>query len=147
MKNTNSTIQDKESTMKTIIRKTPKSMYQPVGKYSHATIIPACMDTYVFSGQIGIRDDGAFPADFNDEVQQLFKNIKALLDTEGLSGTDITKVNIWSVKEIDWDYFDSEWDKVFDGNYPSMTIAYVSALGLPEISIEIDIWAAKQPQG
>ena len=122
-------------------------MYQPVGKYSHATIIPACMDTYVFSGQIGIRDDGAFPADFNDEVQQLFKNIKALLDTEGLSGTDITKVNIWSVKEIDWDYFDSEWDKVFDGNYPSMTIAYVSALGLPEISIEIDIWAAKQPQG
>ena len=64
--------------MKAIIRKTPKTMYHPVGKYSHTTIIPAGMDTYVFSGQIGIRDDGALPAAFNDEVQQLFKNIKAL---------------------------------------------------------------------
>ena len=105
------------------------------------------MDTYVFSGQIGIRGDGSFPTDFNDEVQQLFTNIKVLLDMEGLSGADITKVNIWSVKEIDWDYFDNEWDKLFGSTYPSMTIAYVSALGLPEISIEIDIWAAKQPQG
>lgn len=105
------------------------------------------MDTYVFSGQIGIGDDGTFPPDFSDEVQQLFKNIRALLDTEGLTGADITKVNIWSVKEINWDYFDSKWDKLFGSTYPSMTIAYVSALGLPEISIEIDIWAAKQPQG
>ena len=133
--------------MKAIIRKTPKSMYQPVGNYSHTTIIPASMDTYVFSGQIGIGDDGTFPPDFNNEVQQLFKNIRALLDTEGLTGADITKVNIWSVKEINWDYFDSKWDKLFGSTYPSMTIAYVSALGLPEISIEIDIWAAKQPQG
>ena len=133
--------------MKAIIRKTPKSMYQPVGNYSHTTIIPAGMDTYVFSGQIGIGDDGTFPPDFNNEVQQLFKNIRALLDTEGLTGADITKVNIWSVKEINWDYFDSKWDKLFGSTYPSMTIAYVSALGLPEISIEIDIWAAKQPQG
>ncbi|MDD3683769.1 RidA family protein [Desulfovibrio desulfuricans] len=132
--------------MKTIIRKTPNTMYQPVGNYSHTTIIPAGMDTYVFSGQIGIRDDGSFPAAFNDEVLQLFKNIKVLLGTEGLSGADITKVNIWSVKEIDWDYFDNEWDKLFDRAYPSMTIAHVTALGLPEISIEIDIWAAKQPQ-
>ena len=133
--------------MKAIIRKTPKSMYQPVGNYSHTTIIPAGMDTYVFSGQIGIGDDGTFPPDFNNEVQQLFKNIRALLDTEGLTGADITKINIWSVKEINWDYFDSKWDKLFGSTYPSMTIAYVSALGLPEISIEIDIWAAKQPQG
>ena len=99
--------------MKAIIRKTPKSMYQPVGNYSHTTIIPAGMDTYVFSGQIGIGDDGTFPPDFSDEVQQLFKNIRALLDTEGLTGADITKVNIWSVKEINWDYFDSKWDKLF----------------------------------
>ena len=132
--------------MKTIIRKTPKTIYLPVGNYSHTTIIPAGMDTYVFSGQIGIGEGGSFPSDFNDEVQQLFRNIKALLDTEGLSGADITKVNIWSVKEIDWVYFDNEWDKLFGSKYPSMTIAYVTALGLPEISIEIDIWAAKHPQ-
>ncbi|MRQ97772.1 RidA family protein, partial [Bacillus anthracis] len=27
--------------------------------------------------------------------------------------------------------------------YPAMTIGYISELGLPEIKIEIEIWAAK----
>ncbi len=32
---------------------------------------------------------------------------------------------------------------MFGHTYPSMTIAYVSALGLPDIKIEIELWAAK----
>lgn len=32
---------------------------------------------------------------------------------------------------------------MFGDSYPSMTIAYVSALGLPDIKIEMDLWAAK----
>lgn len=129
--------------MKKIIRKTPKGVSQPVGNYSHITKIPSGLDTYVFSGQIGICDDGTFPSTFNEEVKQLFTNIKMLLQTENIDAKNITKVNIWSVSEIDWDYFDEVWNEYFSFDYPSMTIAYISALGLPEINIEIDIWAAK----
>ena len=129
--------------MTKIIRKTPKTVSQPVGKYSHITKIPAGMDTYVLSGQIGINRKGEMPADFNDEIKQLFLNIRALLATENLVASNITKVNIWSVNEIDWEVFDSEWNDYFQHDYPSMTIAYVKALGLPEIRIEIDIWASK----
>lgn len=126
-----------------IIRKTPKGVYLPVGDYSHTTIIPAHMNTYVFSGQIGINDEGSIPSTFNEEVNQLFINIDKLLEAEGLTSDNITKVNIWSVEEIDWDYFYTKWSKLFSKEYPSMTIAYVKALGLDEIKIEIDIWAAK----
>lgn len=126
-----------------IIRKTPSNVNQPVGDYAHITKIPAGMDTYVLSGQIGVQEDGSIPTSFEAEITQMFVNIKAVLDTEGLSHENVTKVNIWSVPEIDWDFFYTEWNAFFEGNYPSMTIAYVKALGLPEINIEIDIWAAK----
>lgn len=37
----------------------------------------------------------------------------------------------------------SEWEQLFSKNYPAMTIGYITELGLPEIKIEIEIWAAK----
>jgi len=36
-----------------------------------------------------------------------------------------------------------QWDRLSGSHYPAMTIGYLSALGLPEIKIEIEIWAAK----
>lgn len=126
-----------------IIRRTPKSVNQPVGEYAHITKIPAGMDTYVLSGQIGVQEDGTIPTSFEAEITQMFMNIKDVLRTENLTHENVTKVNIWSVEEIDWDFFYKEWNTFFEGNYPSMTIAYIKALGLPEIKIEIDIWAAK----
>lgn len=54
------------------------------------------------------------------------------------------KVNIWATEEIDWNFLYAEWEALFGQIYPSMTIAYVKALGLPEIKLEIEIWGAKQ---
>lgn len=129
--------------MTKIIRKNLSNYYNPVGNYTHITKIPAQLDTYVFSGQIGMDSSGIIPSEFHAEVEQLFANINELLDSEEISADNITKVNIWSVKEIDWDHFDLHWNNYFKENNPAMTIAYVKALGLPEINIEIDIWAAK----
>lgn len=131
--------------MKTIIeRRTPETLTKPVGNYSHITKIPANVDWYTFSGQIGINDDGVLSENFNEQVFQTFDNIKRMLDCEKISVNNVVKVNIWSVDEIDWDYFDEVWEEVFGSLYPSMTIAYVSALGLEEIKIEIEIWAVKE---
>ncbi|WP_420871376.1 hypothetical protein [Lysinibacillus xylanilyticus] len=48
-----------------------------------------------------------------------------------------------ATEEIDWDDFYQQWESMFGNPYPSMTIAYITALGLPDIKLEIDIWAAK----
>ncbi|WP_018108601.1 hypothetical protein [Bacteroides propionicifaciens] len=61
-----------------------------------------------------------------------------------MDADNVTKVNIWAIEEIDWDnVFYPLWDDLFGSNYPSMTIGYISALGMPEIKIEIEIHAAK----
>ncbi|MBP1043614.1 RidA family protein [Vagococcus sp. BWB3-3] len=128
--------------MTNIIRKNPNTMPKPVGEYSHVTVIPPNSTLYTFSGQIGVDFAGNLVDDVHVQVENTFKNIRLALASEGLTAENVIKVNIWSVESIDWDHFYQEWGKLF-AIKPSMTIAYVMALGLPEIKIEIEILAAK----
>ncbi|MDT2814712.1 RidA family protein [Vagococcus carniphilus] len=128
--------------MKNIIKRNPNTMPKPVGEYSHVTVIPKNSELYTFSGQIGNDLEGNIPVSHKEQVENTFKNIERALLSENLRAEHIVKVNIWSVEEIDWDHFDNVWHSFFETN-PSMTIAYISALGLPEIGIEIEILAAK----
>ncbi|AST94832.1 RidA family protein [Shouchella clausii] len=126
-----------------ISRKNPASVPAPVGKYTHITKIPRNAELFVTSGQVGVDQQGQFPSNMNDQVRNTFSNMKAVLESEGLSAENIIKVNIWATEQIDWDFLYAEWDRLFEKEYPAMTIGYLAELGLPEIKIEIEIWAAK----
>ena len=126
------------------IRLNPENFPAPVGKYSHVTIVPRNSDLYTFSGQIGVDIDGDIPKSLNEQVHNTFNNIKHILKSQNLASDDVIKVNIWATEKIDWDFLDTEWESLFGETYPSMTIAYIKALGLPELKIEIEVWAAKQ---
>ncbi|WP_434290748.1 RidA family protein [Clostridium botulinum] len=114
-----------------------------VGNYTHITKIEPNVTFYTFSGQVGADLDGNFPVEFNKQVNNTFLNILNLLKSIDLTPNNVIKVNIWATEEIDWDYFDKVYDDFFGKPYPSMTVAYVNALGLEEIKLEIEIWAAK----
>lgn len=126
-----------------VVRTTPTTLARPVGNYSHITIVPKNATIYTFSGQIGTDIEGIIPREFNAQVDNTFSNISQLLISQGLTEEDVIKVNIWATKEIDWEYFDNVWKEFFTSGNPSMTIGYISALGLPEIDLEIEIWAAR----
>lgn len=126
-----------------ITRKNPEGMYGPVGNYTHITKIPKNSELYVTSGQIGVDQNGNIPDSMNEQIKNTFVNIQTVLHSEELTSEQIIKVNIWATQKIDWDYLDEEWERLFGRDYPAMTVAYISELGLPEIKIEIEIWAAK----
>lgn len=125
-----------------VSRYNPESIAKPVGEYSHVTKISRDVELYVFSGQIGIDPSNHIPTDFNEQVTNTMSNIVALLASQKLTPDHVVKVNIWATEEIDWEHFDAEWNNVFGATPPSMTIAYVAGLGLPELKIELDVWAA-----
>lgn len=114
-----------------------------VVNYTHITKIEPNATFYTFSGQVGADLDGNFPVEFNKQVNNTFLNISNLLKSIDLTPNNVIKINIWTTEEIDWDYFYKVYDDFFGKPYPSMTIAYVNALGLEEIKLEIEIWAAK----
>ena len=126
-----------------ITRKNPTNMLEPVGNYTHITKIPRNAEIFVSSGQIGMNQDGQFPESMNEQISNTFKNVSKVLDSEKLTAANIIKVNIWATEKIDWEHMDLEWEQLFNTEYPAMTIGYISELGLPEIKIEIEIWAAK----
>ncbi|MDA1614931.1 RidA family protein, partial [Bacillus cereus] len=110
--------------------------------YTHVTKIPRNAELYVTSGQVGVDQNGQFPQTMNEQISNTFINIKTVIDSENLRAENIIKVNVWATEKIDWDFFDSEWEQLFSTDYPAMTIGYIAELGLPEIKIEIEIWAA-----
>ncbi|MDQ0177969.1 RidA family protein [Bacillus chungangensis] len=126
-----------------IIRTNPESMPKPLGNYTHITRVPKDAELFVTSGQVGVDMDGNVPSDFNEQVTNTFANIKKVLESEELNQDNIIKVNIWATEEIDWEHLDSKWKELFGSEYPAMTIAYISKLGLPELKIEIELWCAK----
>lgn len=126
-----------------ITRKNPQRMHAPVGNYTHITKIPRNAELYVSSGQIGVDPTGAMPDSMNEQITNTFANIQAVLQSEALASDNIIKVNIWATQKIDWDHLYAKWEQLFDSDYPAMTVGYISELGLPEIKIEIEIWAAK----
>jgi len=125
-----------------VTRYNPEQIAKPVGNYSHVTKIDRNADMYVFSGQIGIDQNNNIPADFNQQVTNTMNNIVAILSSQQLTPDHVIKINIWATEEIDWDHFYEVWDNVFGPTPPSMTVAYITGLGLPEIKIELDVWVA-----
>lgn len=125
------------------VRTNPRDV-KAVGNYSHVSIVPRNAQLYTFSGQIGADESGNLPDSYTKQIENTFINLDKVLNSQSLTADDVIKVNIWATEEIDWEnVFDPMWDKFFGNTYPSMTIAYVKALGLPEIKIEIEILAAK----
>lgn len=118
-------------------------MYGPVGNYTHITKIPRNSELYVTSGQIGVDQNGNIPDSMNEQIKNTFDNIQTVLQSEELTSEHIIKVNIWATQKIDWDYLYEKWSQLFGSDYPAMTVGYISELGLPEIKLEIEIWAAK----
>lgn len=126
-----------------IVRKNPDSLAAPVGNYIHITKIPRNAELFVTSGQIGTDQNGNIPEDMNEQIRNTFANIGHVLQSEQLTANDIIKINIWATQPIDWDFLYKKWSELFGSDYPSMTVGYLVQLGLPEIKIEIEVWAAK----
>lgn len=128
--------------MNKLNRVNPEGVPGPVGNYSHVTRVPKGAGLVVTSGQVGVDSEGKVPDDFNEQVSNTFLNIRKILKSEQLTQKNIIKINVWATEQIDWDYFYKKWDELFTSSYPSMTIAYITALGLPELKIEIEVWCA-----
>ncbi|MGD9914589.1 MAG: RidA family protein [Rhizobiaceae bacterium] len=89
------------------------------------------------SGQASIDRDGAIVGvgDFDAQAQQTFANLKAVLEAAGSSLDNVVKVTIFlkdmaKILELRQRYFSKP--------YPADTIVEISALGLPELEIEIE---------
>lgn len=113
----------------------------PVGPYSH---VAESGGLFFFSGQIGL--DGVtgklVPGGIASETEQCFKNITAVLETAGLSESDVIKATVFLTDMGNFPAMNSIYEKYFSKPYPARSTIGVASLPLGAL-VEIELTARR----
>ena len=112
---------------------TPK----PRGPYSP---IVRAGEWLVTAGQLGLRDGQLVDGGIVEQTRQALENIRALLESEGATMSDVVKTTVLLANIDDWATMNEPYLEAFGDHRPART-AYAAG-GLPAGGlIEIEAWA------
>ena len=108
----------------------------PVGPYSPA--VKAANLIFV-SGQTGADASGKLPDNIEAQTEQVFANLKAILDAAGKQFDDAVRVGVYLTNMADFQRMNAVYAKHFSQPYPARTTIGVAALP-GGAAVEIDMW-------
>ena len=121
----------------------PSVIHAPLGAYTHAVEIQGNTRMLTVSGQVGMRPDGSLAVGIEAQLRQTWANIVAILDSAGMTLTDIVKVTTIVVRPEDLKVRPKVRNEVLGAHRAAATGFCVSALATPEILCEIEVVAAR----
>jgi 2-iminobutanoate/2-iminopropanoate deaminase len=97
-------------------------------------------DLLFVSGQAAISPEGEVvgTGDFDAQAEQVFRNLKRVLEAGGSSLENVVKVTIFLTDMSNFGKIVELRGKWFTPPYPADTIVEVTSLALPELQIEIE---------
>ena len=97
-------------------------------------------DLLLISGQAAIDENGALVGvgDFDAQAEQVFRNLRRVLDAGDSSLDRVVKVTIFLTDMANFPKIVELRRRWFSPPYPADTIVEVAALALPELEIEIE---------
>ncbi len=108
-----------------------------IGPYSQAILMGNMLYA---SGQLGLDPaTGNFvPGGVTEQTEQVFKNIRAILEEAGLTIANVVKTTCFLADMSDFAAMNAVYEKQFTGDFPARSAVAVKALpknGLVEIEI------------
>jgi 2-iminobutanoate/2-iminopropanoate deaminase len=128
----------------TIRYSNPVGVHAPLGLYSHTVSVPEGSELIFLSGQLGVRPDGSAPTTIEEQADQVFANIVALLKAHGLEATSIIKLTTFMVAGHDGDAVRAARLRHLGFHRPASTAVFVSQLVDPAWFVEVEAVAAKR---
>ena len=97
-------------------------------------------DLLLISGQAAIDEHGELVGvgDFDAQAEQVFRNLRRVLEAGGSSLDRVVKVTIFLTDMANFPKIVELRGKWFTPPYPADTIVEVASLALPELEIEIE---------
>jgi len=120
----------------------PDAVHPPLGPYSHTVVVPPGAGLVFVSGQIGVRPDGTVGSTIEEQADQAFANVVALLGAHALDVASVVKLTVFIVAGIDAEAVRLARLKHFASARPTSTTVYVAQLLRPEWLIEVEAVAA-----
>lgn len=107
-----------------------------IGPYSQAIFVNG---TLYASGQLGIiPETGEFAEGVTAQTEQVFRNIRAILDAAGLTMAHVVKTTCFLADMGDFAAMNEVYSRQFDGAFPARSAVAVRTLpknGLVEIEV------------
>ena len=125
----------------------PSCVHAPLGLYSHTVSVPQGTELIFISGQVGVRPDGTAPPSIEEQSDQVFSNLVALLGAHDLRPTDIIKLTTFMVAGQDGNAVRAARLKHLGSHRPASTAVFVSQLVDPAWFVEVEAVAAKKKSG
>jgi 2-iminobutanoate/2-iminopropanoate deaminase len=135
-----------------IRRWNPGTLAPPIGQYSHLASVPAGHELVMISGQVGVLPDGTLAgAAAEAQTRQALANIELLLDSLGAGPQHLVKLftlvagaeHVEGCRTARAETF-ARWYP--GGDWPAHSLAVVTALAAPELTVEIEGMAALPPR-
>ena len=121
----------------------PSGVHAPLGLYSHTVSVPEGTELLFISGQVGVRPDGTTPASIEEQSDQVFSNLVALLEAHGLRPADIIKLTTFMVAGQDGNAVRAARLRHLGSHRPASTAVFVSQLVDPAWFVEVEAVAAR----
>ena len=120
----------------------PETIAPPQGPYAHAVEIGGNSRVLHVAGQVGVDADGNLPDDFRAQALNVWTNLTAILEHNGMRMKDVVKINHFLIRREDLEEY-GEIRKDFLGKErPASTLLFVAGLARPEFLIEVEMVAA-----
>jgi len=84
----------KEPAMATITSSNPTAVRAPTG-YTHGLLLQGVERRLIVSGQVGVAPDGSVPSTGEGQIAQAFANLRAVLEANGMSVTNLVKTTVF----------------------------------------------------
>ncbi len=114
-----------------------------IGSYSDAVEVDSGARWLAISGTPGMAADGTIPSSFEDEAAQAWSNVCRALDEAGFAVGDLVKITQYLTRAEDIAAHATVRARFLGSTRPASMLVVVPALVWPQMSIEIEAWAAR----
>jgi 2-iminobutanoate/2-iminopropanoate deaminase len=123
--------------MAVITASNPPTVRAPAG-YTHTILIAGEQRRLIMSGQVGVALDGSVPNTGEGQLAQVFANLRALLEANGMGITNLVKTTVFLTDRSLLASFRAARDAVYGGHAPCSTLLFVAGLADPRFMVEIE---------
>ncbi|MEZ5960902.1 MAG: RidA family protein [Hyphomonadaceae bacterium] len=121
----------------------PDNIAPPQGAYSHGGWVKAGSDLPYIAGQVGVRPDGSLPPTVAEQADVAYANLRAVLESVGLTPANIVKINTYCVAGQPLETIRGARRNALGDIRPASTFVCVPQLIEPKYLVEIEAVAAR----
>jgi enamine deaminase RidA (YjgF/YER057c/UK114 family) len=121
----------------------PATVAAPFSRYSHGIETQNAQNWLLISGQVGVDPDGQLAEGATAQMEQVWRNIFAVLAAAQMNAHNIVKVTAFLTRRDDLAAYREVRDRMMRDARPASTLVFVSGLASPDWLVEIEAVAAR----